>query len=114
MNNNSQDVHGNQQHSLHEVAPNPPLREDGLPTTAEVMSAPPAPQRISEEDMLKWELAKLNKQLAISQAETALAKSDVADLHHRYTVLQIYMKYKLTDQDTINNGVIVFGGANKS
>lgn len=102
MNNNSQeDTLGFQQHPHHEVKETPVITEPSQPVQ----------HRITEEDLLKWELAKLNKQLAVSQAETALAKSDLADLHHRYTIMQIYMKYKLSDQDTINNGVIVYGGA---
>lgn len=113
MNDNSKEVFGFQNNPHHEI--NAEAKQAATEQVVQTVGpTQPAQHRITEEDLLKWELAKLNKQLAISQAETALAKSDLADLHHRYTVMQIYMKYKLTDQDTINNGVIVYGGANKS
>ncbi len=70
------------------------------------------PQKISELDRMALELSKSNKKVALAQAEKALAQNETAELAYKYIVLQLYMKYKLTEQDAINeNGDILRGGA---
>lgn len=62
---------------------------------------------ISEVDKLVLELAKARKQIALVGSEKALAQQEAAEIGYRYVVLQIYMKYGLTDKDTLEeNGVI--------
>ena len=58
--------------------------------------------QLLEADKLALELAKMNKRLAAVNAETALAQNETADIHYKYVVLQIYMKYNLTPEDTID------------
>jgi hypothetical protein len=68
-------------------------------------------QKLSDVDMMVLELAKSNRKVALAQAETALSKNELADVSYKYTVLQLYMKYGLTQIDKINeDGTIVFGG----
>jgi regulator of replication initiation timing len=65
---------------------------------------------LQEADKLALELAKMNKRLAAVNAEKALAQNETADLHYKYVVLQIYMKYGLTPNDSIDeNGNILRG-----
>lgn len=66
---------------------------------------------LQDSDKMALEMAKMNKKLAISNAEKALAQNEVADLHYKYVVLQIYMKYGLNQNDSIDeNGNIVRNG----
>lgn len=64
--------------------------------------------KLEELDRMALELSKMNKRLAQAAAEKALAQNETADLHYKYTVLQIYMKYGLTPSDSIDeNGNII-------
>lgn len=57
-------------------------------------------ETLSQEDKMVLELAKMNKKLAIASSENA-------ELHYKYVVLQVYMKYGLTSNDSIDEyGVI--------
>jgi hypothetical protein len=80
----------------------------------EVTTAPassPAP-RLLDVDRMALELAKQRRQTALAEAKTALAQNDNAELAYKYIILQLYMKYGLSDADAIKeDGEIVFGGA---
>lgn len=78
-----------------------------------VPAAQPAPVlRMQESDRMSLELAKANRKLALSEAQTALAKNENAELAYKYVVLQIYLKYGLNENDAINeNGEIIKNGA---
>jgi hypothetical protein len=68
---------------------------------------------IQEADRLALELAKMNKRLAAVNAEKALAQNETADIHYKYVVLQVYMKYNLTPNDSIDDdGNILRGVVN--
>jgi hypothetical protein len=71
-------------------------------------------QKLSEVDRMALELAKSNKKIALAQAEKALAQNDTAEIAYKYTVLQIYMKYKLTEVDAITEGGEIIRGGNQS
>lgn len=80
------------------------------------LPAPPAAEaplpRLLEVDRLALELAKSKRQTALAEAKTALANNDNAELSYKYVVLQLYMKYGLTDRDAINEaGEILKDGA---
>jgi hypothetical protein len=60
--------------------------------------------KISEQDRMALEVAKANKKTAIAQAEKAIAQNETAELAYKYTVLQIYMKYGLTEADALTEG----------
>jgi len=60
------------------------------------------PTTLSDIDKVSLELAKSKKQIAIAEAKTALANNEKAELQYKYVVLQIYMKYGLTELDAIN------------
>lgn len=67
-------------------------------------------QFISLEDKHLIETASLKKEIALSAARLSLAQSENADLSHKYTILQVYIKYGLTANDTIVDGKIVKNG----
>lgn len=68
--------------------------------------------RLSEVDRLSLELAKSNRRLALANAEKALAQNETAEVSYKYVVLQLYMKYGLSEADAINEqGEILKGGA---
>lgn len=70
-------------------------------------------EKLEEVDRLALELSKANRKTALAQAEKALAQNETAELAYKYVVLQLYMKYGLTQADTINEatGEITRGGA---
>jgi hypothetical protein len=81
-----------------------------------VSLAPPvttAPtEKMSDVDRMQLELARSKRQTALAEAKTALAQNENAELNYKYVVLQLYMKYGLTQADAISeNGDIVRGGA---
>lgn len=70
--------------------------------------------KLQEVDRLSLELSKANRKTALAQAEKALAQNETAELAYKYMVLQIYMKYGLTEADVITeNGEILKGAAIK-
>ena len=72
-------------------------------------------ETLSEMDRLALELAKSRKQTAQATAEKALAQHETSDLAYKYVVLQLYMKYGLTEVDALNeSGEILRGGAAKA
>jgi len=67
---------------------------------------------LQERDKMALDLAKSHRQLALAQAEKALAQNETADVSYKYIVLQLYMKYGLTEADAIDeSGKILRGGA---
>ena len=78
----------------------------------EVPATASAPAKLAEIDRMALELAKANRKTALAQAEKALAQNETADLAYKYVILQLYMKYGLTEADAITEaGEIVKGGA---
>ncbi len=70
-------------------------------------------EKISEIDRLSLDLSKTKRELALSDAKTAIANSEKAELSYRYFILKLYMKYGLTESDAITEGGdIIRGGAN--
>ena len=69
-------------------------------------------ERMQDVDRLALELAKAKREVALAEAKTAIANNEKADLAYRYVVLQLYMKYGLTEADAITEGGdVVRGGA---
>lgn len=69
-------------------------------------------EKLAEADRLSLELAKSRRQTALAEAKTALANNENAELAYKYLVLQIYMKYGLTEADALTEqGSILRGGA---
>ena len=56
---------------------------------------------LPENDRMALELAKAKRQVAMANAEKAVAQGETADIAYKYTVMQIYMKHGLTSEDTI-------------
>jgi hypothetical protein len=74
--------------------------------------APSPSERLSDIDRMALELAKSKRQTALAEAKTALANNENAELSYKYVVLQLYMKYGLTEADAISeNGDVLRGGA---
>lgn len=71
-------------------------------------------ERLQETDRMALELSKANRKTALANAEKAIAQNETAELAYKYVVLQLYMKYGLTEQDAISEqGEILRGGAVK-
>lgn len=83
-----------------------------IETSSAPVVAARAPEKMADVDRLSLDLAKANRKTALAEAQTALAKNDNAELAYKYVVLQIYMKYGLTEADAITEaGEILRGGA---
>jgi hypothetical protein len=94
--------------------PTPPtVNASGTPLGSVVpvpLQAPP--QKLLDIDRMALELARSQRQTALAEARTALAQNEKSELAYKYVVLQLYMKYGLTDADAISEtGDIVRGGA---
>lgn len=88
------------------------MKENSVVTEPAMPAAPTANLKLAEVDRMALELAKANRKTALAQAEKALAQNETADLAYKYVVLQLYMKYGLTEADAITEGgEIVKGGA---
>lgn len=99
-----------------EVALTPNVVSDATPSPTDDAVPPPAPPapkpKLMNEDRLALDLAKERRATALADAKTALAKNETAELNFKYVVLQLYMKYGLSDRDAIaEDGTIVFNGA---
>ena len=70
-------------------------------------------EKLSESDVNRLELAKMNKRVALANAEKALAENNSAELAYKYTVLELYMKYGLTAADALDEQGNVHRGVNK-
>jgi len=69
-------------------------------------------ESLADQDRMALELAKANRKTALAVAEKALAQNETAELAYKYVVLQICMKYGLTEADVLNeDGTFVRGGA---
>lgn len=97
------------------VVPPPPVPEvnvAGKPVGSVVPVPVPPHPKLMEIDRMNLELARQRRLTALAEAKTALAQSETAELSYKYVVLQIYMKYGLTDADAIGeNGDIIKNGA---
>lgn len=67
---------------------------------------------LSSEDKHVLEMAKMNRKLALASAEKALAENNSAELSYKYVVLQLYMKYGLSEADAIDEQGNILRGAN--
>lgn len=73
------------------------------------------PNKLAETDRLQLDLAKARRQTALAEAKTALANNENAELSYKYIVLQLYMKYGLSQTDALSEaGDIIYGGATKT
>jgi hypothetical protein len=76
------------------------------------ITQPKSSEKLLDTDRMALELAKANRKTALAQAEKALAQNETAELAYKYVVLQLYMKYGLTESDAISEaGEILRGGA---
>ena len=90
-----------------------PVTTNGVPVGSVVPAPVAAPvPRLLDIDRMALELARQQRATALAEARTALAQNEKAELAYKYVVLQLYMKYGLTDADAISEtGEIVRGGA---
>lgn len=78
----------------------------------EIKTSEEPTMKLRDIDRMVIELAKANKKTALAQAEKSLAQNELAELSYKYVVLQLYMKYGLTEADVITeSGEIIKGGA---
>ena len=94
------------------LTPDPVVEQAAVAPVGAAVPMPAATPRLMDVDRMALELAKQRRQTALAEAKTALAQNENAELAYKYVVLQIYMKYGLTDADAISeNGEIVKNGA---
>lgn len=89
---------------------NPPA----IPVPTMVPSpAQPAPlAKLTEVDRMALELAKERSKTALAEAKNAMSQSEMAQLNYKYVIMQLYLKYGLTEADALNEaGDILRGGA---
>lgn len=60
-------------------------------------------ERLTDADKAVLDLAKAKSELALANAKTALAQSEAAQLSCHNVILQLAIKYHLSDGDTIND-----------
>jgi hypothetical protein len=85
------------------------MSQEDVPQVAQVIT------QIQDVDKMALELAKSRRHVALAQAEKALAQNETAEIAYKYVVLQLYMKYGLSETDAIDdNGKILRGGAPKN
>lgn len=91
----------------------PTTNVNGVPLGSVVpVPLPTAPPRLTDMDRMALELARQQRLTALADARAAIAQNEKAELAYKYVVLQLYMKYGLTDADAISeNGEIVKNGA---
>lgn len=61
-----------------------------------------AVEKLSDADRSTLDAAKMKRELALANAKTALAQSENAELSYNNIVLQLALKYKLSNGDMIN------------
>lgn len=71
-------------------------------------------EKLSESDFNKLEMAKMNKRVALANAEKALAENNAAELAYKYVILELYYKYGLAAAtDALDEQGNIHRGANK-
>jgi hypothetical protein len=82
-----------------------PMTEE---TTVEI-SSPASPNALTGDDRYVFEIAKMKRQLALKDAEIAVANSERSEAEWRYTLLQLYVKHGLQPgKDSIDaNGTFI-------
>lgn len=69
---------------------------------------------LSEQDKMQLDLIKASKRVALAEAKEHVVKSEKAELEYKNFVLQIFIKYKLTEFDSIDeSGNISYGSVKK-
>ena len=91
----------------------PQTTANGTPLGSVVpVPVPAATPKLMDIDKAALDLARERRKTALAEAKTALAHNDNAELAYKYVILQLYMKYGLTDADAISEtGDIIKGGA---
>jgi len=91
----------------------PTTNVNGVPLGSVVpMTVPGAPSRLTDMDRMALELARQQRLTTLAEARAAVAQTEKSELAYKYVVLQLYMKYGLTDADAISEaGDIIKGGA---
>lgn len=57
---------------------------------------------ISDLDKATIEIARINQRLTKALMEKSYAEKEYSDLSYKFLVLQLYMKYNLTEKDSIS------------
>lgn len=60
-------------------------------------------ERLSNEDKATLDSIKMKRELALERAKTAVSQSESAQLAYDNVILQLAMKYKLSDGDVIED-----------
>lgn len=85
------------------------MSQEEVPQVAPVLIT-----QIQDVDKMALELAKSRRHVALAQAEKALAQNETAEIAYKYVVLQLYMKYGLSETDAIDDNGKILRGAPKN
>jgi hypothetical protein len=81
------------------------MNETQVSQTPQTVPLPPPvkpPESIINEDKAFLELAKMKRQLALKEAEKALAQNESAGFAYQSALLQLYVKYGLSMEDSLD------------
>ncbi len=84
-----------------QAVPQPSLTPDNSVSTAVPVAAPAQKEFLADADKSILDLVKMQRTVAVAQAEKALAQNETAELRYNNVVLQLTMKYGLSGNDTI-------------
>jgi hypothetical protein len=84
--------------------------QGGTEEDKQMVPAPVPITKLNDIDRLSLEVAKANRRAALAAAKQAMAENEASEGQYKYFVLQLYMKYGLTERDAIGeNGEIMRG-----
>jgi hypothetical protein len=73
------------------------------------------PTKLSDLDKMALDLAGQKRATILAEAKLAVSKGETAELAFRYTILELYRKYNLSNNDAFNeNGDIIYGANKKA
>jgi hypothetical protein len=68
--------------------------------------------QLSAEDKSALSLSIVNRKVSLLQAEKALAQHELAEMNYKYYIMQLYMKYGLTSEDSFNESGEILRNSN--
>lgn len=72
---------------------------ESIETTS--VSVPTPEEKLSSGDALMLERAGVKKQISLMNAQRASLENDVAELQYKNIVVQLFLRYGMTENDTI-------------
>lgn len=64
-------------------------------------------EELTSEEKYKLHIVNLERKLAVVECEKAIANQDLANLKYKFLLSNIYNKYNLSENDSINDSGII-------